>query len=99
MKGCARVNVDGMTCGKCVNYIETKMMNVVGVMNIKVSLEEKEARIEFDRLVTTSEEITTEVDRVGSKFSAHLISETCFVHIEGMTCQSCVRNITGKLRK
>ena len=59
MKGCAWVHVEGMTCGKCVNYIETKMMSVVGVMNIKVSLEEKEARIEFDRLVTTGEEIAT----------------------------------------
>jgi len=97
MKGGARVHVEGMTCGKCVNYIETNMKNVAGVMDITVSLEEKEARIEFDRLVTTSKEIADQVDNVGSKFSARLISETCFVHIEGMSCQSCVRNITGKV--
>merc|ERR1712154_41903 len=98
MNGCARVHINGMTCGSCVNNIETKMMNVPGVLNIKVSLEKKEARIEFDRLVTTSEDIAKEVENVGTKFSASLISEICSVYIEGMTCQSCVRNITGRVK-
>ena len=99
MNGCARVHVDGMTCGKCVNNIETKMMSVPGVLKIKVSLEKKEALIEFDRLVTTSVEIAKEVENVGTKFSACLVSEICSVYIEGMTCQSCVRNITGRVEE
>eukprot|EP00092_Neocalanus_flemingeri_P008298 GFUD01008946.1.p1 GENE.GFUD01008946.1~~GFUD01008946.1.p1 ORF type:complete len:1309 (+),score=286.74 GFUD01008946.1:691-4617(+) len=99
VKGSTRVHVEGMTCGKCVNYIQTKMKNVEGVLDIKVSLEQKEAVVEFDTNLTSSSKVAEEVDDVGTKFTARLISETCYVHIEGMSCQSCVRNITGKVEE
>jgi len=99
VKGSTRVHVEGMTCGKCVHYIETKMRAVKGILDITVSLEQKEATVEFDSNLTTSYTIAKEVDSVGTKFTARLISETCYVHIEGMSCQSCVRNITGKVEE
>ena len=82
-----------------VHYIETKMRAVKGILDITVSLEQKEATVEFDSNLTTSYTIAKEVDSVGTKFTARLISETCYVHIEGMSCQSCVRNITGKVEE
>ena len=45
----ARVHVDGMTCGRCVNYIESNMAEIQGVHHIKVDLEQKEATVSFDR--------------------------------------------------
>jgi len=93
----ARVHVDGMTCGKCVNYIQSKMSEVAGVQHITVSLEQKEATVAFDRKILSSCEVAVRVDGVGNKFTARLISEVAVINIDGMTCQSCVRNITGKL--
>ena len=66
VKGSTRVHVEGMTCGKCVYYIETKMRVMGGVLDVTVSLEQKEA--------TTSYTIAKEVDNVGTKFTACLIS-------------------------
>ena len=33
----ARVRVEGMTCNRCVNFIQTKMKEVEGVVDIMVS--------------------------------------------------------------
>ena len=100
----------GMTCGRCVNYIQTKMGEVEGVVETVVSLEDAEAMVTYDTKVMDSTAVAEAVDKVGSKFTARLISEVgldavqhCMVpqvteiHIEGMSCQSCVRNITGRL--
>ena len=49
MQGKARVRVEGMTCNRCVNFIQTKMKEVEGVVDILVSLEQSEAMVTFDR--------------------------------------------------
>ena len=64
-----------MTCGKCVKHIETKMSTAVGVMAVRVNLEEKMGEIEFDKTVTTSNDIVQNVNDIGTKFTAHLVSE------------------------
>merc|ERR1719319_1432349 len=97
VRGKARVQVVGMTCGRCVNYIQTKMGEVEGVVDTVVSLEDAEAIVTYDRKVMDSTAVAEAVDKVGSKFTARLISEVTEIHIEGMSCQSCVRNITGRL--
>jgi copper ion binding protein len=91
----ARVHIDGMTCGKCVKHIETKMSTAVGVMSVRVNLEEKMGEIEFDKAATTSNNIVQNVNNIGTKFTAHLVAEVCRLRVDGMTCQSCVRNITN----
>ena len=95
MQGKARVRVEGMTCNRCVNFIQTKMKEVEGVMDIVVSLEQSEAMVTFDRGVLDSNRVALAVDEVGNKFTASLVAEI----VDGMTCQSCVRNITGKLEE
>ena len=93
----ARVRVEGMTCNRCVNFIQTKMKEVEGVVDIMVSLEQSEAMVTFDRGVLDSNKVAVAVDEVGSKFTASLVAEIVDIFVDGMTCQSCVRNITGKL--
>ena len=39
------------------------------------------------------------MDEVGNKFTASLVAEMADIFVDGMTCQSCVRNITGKLEE
>ena len=89
----ARVRVEGMTCNRCVNFIQTKMKEVEGVVDIMVSLEQSEAMVTFDRGVLDSNKVAVAVDEVGSKFTASLVAEIVDIFVDGMTCQSCVRNI------
>ena len=86
-----------MTCNRCVNFIQTKMKEVEGVVDIMVSLEQSEAMVTFDRGVLDSNKVAVAVDEVGSKFTASLVAEIVDIFVDGMTCQSCARNITGKL--
>ena len=99
VQGKARVRVEGMTCNRCVNFIQTKMQEVEGVMDILVSLEQSEAMVTFDRRVLDSNRVALAVDEVGNKFTASLVAEIADIFVDGMTCQSCVRNITGKLEE
>ena len=93
----ARVRVEGMTCNRCVNFIQTKMKEVEGVVDIMVSLEQSEAMVTFDRGVLDSNKVAVAVDEVGSKFTASLVAEIVDIFVDGMTCQSCVRNIHASL--
>ena len=86
----ARVRVEGMTCNRCVNFIQTKMKEVEGVVDIMVSLEQSEAMVTFDRGVLDSNKVAVAVDEVGSKFTASLVAEIVDIFVDGMTCQSCV---------
>ena len=99
MQGKARVRVEGMTCNRCVNFIQTKMKEVEGVVDILVSLEQSEAMVTFDRGVLDRNRVALAVDEVGNKFTASLVAEIADIFVDGMTCQSCVRNITGKLEE
>ena len=85
-----------MTCNRCVNFIQTKMKEVEGVVDILVSLEKSEAMVIFDRGVLDSNRVALAVDEVGNKFTVSLVAD---IFVDGMTCQSCVRNITGKLEE
>ena len=46
-----------------------------------------------------SSRVAVAVDEVGNKFAASLVAEIADIFVDGMTCQSCVRNITGKLEE
>jgi copper chaperone CopZ len=47
--------VEGMTCGGCVAGVTTKLENVSGVKSVQVNLENKEAIVEMNRHIETSE--------------------------------------------
>ena len=66
-----------------------------GVRDITVSLEEKEARVSYAPEVLSCHQVAEAITGVAEKFTGCVISESCTVEVRGMTCQSCVTNITN----
>lgn len=106
------VNIVGMTCQSCVQSIEGRISKVKGVLRIKISLEQNNAIIKYLQSEINPEQICQEI--LGMGFDANIAEErstTATVNlpslkeavvklrVEGMTCQSCVTNIEGKIRK
>ncbi|NXX22726.1 ATP7B ATPase, partial [Podargus strigoides] len=106
------VNVVGMTCQSCVQSIEGRISKVKGIVSIKVSLEEHNAVIKYLQSEISPEQICQEIQDMG--FDANIAEERLTratinlsylreavvkLRVEGMTCQSCVTKIEGKIRK
>ena len=89
------IDVQGMTCNSCVNNIERVIGQRDHVHSIKVSLEQKNATIEFDAQHETPNELCRAICDMGfDAFLKNNTLETVLIAIEGMTCQSCVKTIT-----
>jgi Cu+-exporting ATPase len=98
-----RISVEGMTCQSCVRSIEGTISTKLGVVSIRVSLEDKETVISYNPLETSSEKLRDMIDDMGFEASLSGIPVpsgcvcTCTVSIAGMTCNSCVNNIEGNV--
>jgi len=68
--------VEGMTCQSCVKVITAKLQEVEGVKQAEVSLEEKQAHVEFDPEQTTAESLVKVINGMGTKFTASLTQRT-----------------------
>ncbi|NWU14589.1 ATP7B ATPase, partial [Cephalopterus ornatus] len=106
------VNIVGMSCQSCVQAIEGRISKVKGIVSIRVSHEQSNAVIKYLQLEISPDQICLEIQDMG--FDATVAEEkltTATVNlsslkeavvklrVEGMTCQSCVTNIEGKIRK
>ncbi|NWV52599.1 ATP7B ATPase, partial [Daphoenositta chrysoptera] len=106
------VNIVGMTCQSCVQSIEGRISKVKGILRIKVSLEQNNAVIKYLQSEISPEQICQEILDMG--FDANIAEEKLTtatlnlpglkeavvkLRVEGMTCQSCVTSIEGKIRK
>lgn len=100
----ATINIQGMTCNSCVNKIEKKIGTTVGVLSVKVSLAESSCQVTFDPSVVTLSQVAEMIDDLGYRTSMGDSSvdkksgvQTVVVKIRGMTCNSCVKTIGGKM--
>ncbi|XP_066467647.1 copper-transporting ATPase 2 isoform X2 [Tiliqua scincoides] len=102
------IKILGMTCQSCVQSIEGRISKVKGIVSIKVSLKQSNAVIKFLDLEINPHQICQEIEDMGFdasiveaiQTSAHWTSEALVkIRIEGMTCQSCVNTIEGKIGK
>ncbi|XP_074942251.1 copper-transporting ATPase 2 isoform X1 [Phalacrocorax aristotelis] len=106
------VNVVGMTCQSCVQSIEGRISKVKGIVSIKVSLEQGNAIIKYLQSEISPEQICQEIQDMGfdasiaeKRLKTATVNLSCLreavvkLRVEGMTCQSCVTNIEGKIRK
>ncbi|XP_032534827.1 copper-transporting ATPase 2 isoform X3 [Chiroxiphia lanceolata] len=106
------INIVGMTCQSCVQAIEGRISKVKGIVSIKVSREQNNAVIKYLQLEISPDQICLEIQDMG--FDASIAEEKLTtatinlsslkeavvkLRVEGMTCQSCVTNIEGKIRK
>ena len=94
------VSIEGMTCNSCVRSIEGRISDVDGVVEIKVSLEEKVGRICYSPARVSPEALRDAIDDMGFEASLEdtavsLTSTT--IHVDGMTCNSCVCSIEGRI--
>lgn len=98
------VNIDGMTCMSCVRSIEETVGNNLGILSIKVNLQEKTGLVRYDAALVTPQEICDYIEDMGFEASIPFTSldETesiisAVIDIRGMTCNSCVQSIEGMI--
>lgn len=110
-----RLPINGMTCQSCVRNIESNIRTKLGVISIKVNLQEKAGYVEYDPQLTDPKQIASEIDDMGfdceylpdkdddDEIAARIIQINqskvlkTRISIEGMRCQSCVKNIEGNI--
>ncbi|KAG8194102.1 hypothetical protein JTE90_003043 [Oedothorax gibbosus] len=91
------VKVKGMTCDTCVRKIESNVLAYPAVKSIRVSLENRIAKIVYDSNQKKIEELCDIISHLGfiSEQVALNIHNEAFgkISVEGMTCNSCVVTI------
>jgi len=89
-----KLQVLGMTCASCVVRVERTLKGVPGVSDASVSLATDQALVSAATAVTAAA-LTTAVRNAGYDVA---ITETV-MHVEGLTCASCVSRVEKALRK
>ena len=59
------LKVTGMTCGGCVDSVTRALVAVDGVHNVNVSLANKEAKIDFDVTMTSTDKLANAIEKAG----------------------------------
>ncbi|XP_031195088.1 copper-transporting ATPase 2 isoform X3 [Mastomys coucha] len=106
------VSILGMTCHSCVKSIEDRISSLKGIVNIEVSLEQGRATVKYVPSVLNLQQICLQIEDMGFEASAEEGKAASWpsrssaaqeavvkLRVEGMTCQSCVNSIEGKIRK
>ncbi|XP_027629894.1 copper-transporting ATPase 2 isoform X5 [Tupaia chinensis] len=106
------ISILGMTCQSCVKSIEGRISGLKGIISIKVSLEQGIATVKYVPSVMSLQQICHEIGDMGFEASVTEGKAASWpsrsspaqeavvkLRIEGMTCQSCVSSIEGKIRK
>ncbi|XP_013785510.1 copper-transporting ATPase 2-like [Limulus polyphemus] len=105
------LRVQGMTCESCVRNIERRVSSQAGVHTVKVSLQEELARIAYNINETNPQTLLNIINEMGFtatvspentkstklQESSRNYSSVVRIHIQGMTCQSCVSKIEENL--
>ena len=63
----ATIRVDGMTCAKCTGSVEKALKATAGVEKVEVSLERKEAVVEYDDEKVTEAKLREVITATGFK--------------------------------
>ncbi|KAM6178193.1 copper-transporting ATPase 2 [Rhynchocyon petersi] len=106
------VSILGMTCQSCVKSLEDRISGLKGIVSIRVSLEQSRATVRYVPSAMSLQEVCRHIEDMGFQASipeGKAASWPCRssstgeavvkLRVEGMTCQSCVSSIEGKLGK
>ena len=102
------MRVGGMSCTSCVNAVERGLMQVRGVVSVKVALLAEKAEIVFDNSIVTEGTIVAATVTLG--YSANILStrkmgdggakKEMMFKVTGMSCANCAikleRTLKGK---
>ncbi|ABR46288.1 Heavy metal transport/detoxification protein [Alkaliphilus metalliredigens QYMF] len=61
-----KIFIEGMTCGHCVGHVKRGLEEVTGVNEVKVDLEEKNAVVDLQEIVT-EESLKSAIEEAGYK--------------------------------
>ena len=88
------LQVNGMTCASCVTRVEKALNAIPGVVEASVNLATEQASVRADPSVN-AQALAAAVRKAGYDVPSFEVS----LHIEGMTCASCVTRVEKALRK
>ena len=60
-----RIKVEGMTCGGCVASVKRALQQIEGVANVDVSLDQAQARVEYDPARVNEAQLRTAIEDAG----------------------------------
>ncbi|KAK3615476.1 hypothetical protein LTR56_026562 [Elasticomyces elasticus] len=108
----ARISITGMSCSSCVGRITEALEEKAWVRSVNIALLTQSATVEFEG-DHDAEELVTTIDAVGYEATLEEVTTLspapathrpsavdlwkASVAIEGMTCSSCVGNVTNAL--
>ncbi|XP_078099530.1 copper-transporting ATPase 2 [Sander vitreus] len=107
-----QIRVDGLHCQSCVQSIEGQIGPLPGVSHIQVSFQNATALIVYQPLLVTQQELREKIGDMGfgatlsaddpsgydiSCWQRDLLNSTVNIWIVGMTCNSCVQSIEGRI--
>ncbi|KAL4838334.1 hypothetical protein H8958_009376 [Nasalis larvatus] len=106
------IRILGMTCQSCVKSIEDRISSLKGIVSMKVSLEQGSATVKYVPSLVSLQQVCHQIGDMGFEASIaegkaaswpsrSLPAQEAVVklRVEGMTCQSCVGSIEGKVGK
>uniref|UniRef100_A0A8P4GBR1 P-type Cu(+) transporter n=1 Tax=Dicentrarchus labrax TaxID=13489 RepID=A0A8P4GBR1_DICLA len=101
------LRVKGMHCRSCVVNIQDNISMLPGVSSVEVSLEKEKASICHDPLKVTVTQLQQAIEALppgnfktqpwDSSGPLRPLASVANIHIEGMTCNSCVESIEGMI--
>ena len=59
------LNVDGITCDRCVTTIKEAVVNLVGISSVEVDIEKKQVIVEFDDKKAKPEDLIDKITEAG----------------------------------
>ncbi|CAF4841012.1 unnamed protein product, partial [Rotaria socialis] len=97
------VSITGMTCASCVDSIQRNLSKVEGINSVRVALLAHKAEIKYNPEYIIPSQIAYLINELG--FRAEILDtveqsvDIIDLHIENMTCSSCVRKIETSIGK
>ncbi|PPD57402.1 heavy-metal-associated domain-containing protein [Dehalogenimonas etheniformans] len=61
----ATLNIQGMSCGHCVQHVETALKKIAGVSSVSVDLAKGKASVAYDPVKTNPQALKKAVDAAG----------------------------------
>jgi Cu+-exporting ATPase len=89
------LNIEGMSCASCSQTIENALNKKEGVKEANVNLATDKARVEFDPLKITLEDLIEVVQNSG--YDVKRKKEKISFKVGGMNCASCSQNVEKTL--
>ncbi|GJJ11151.1 hypothetical protein Clacol_005382 [Clathrus columnatus] len=93
------LRIEGMTCGACVESIESMLRNQPGIRSVKVALLAERGVVEYDPQLWTVEKVVEEISDIGfdaTEIPVHA-ADSVTLRIYGMTCSACTSTVEKEL--